>query len=264
MKDGYYAYGRSTVSGFESDPVHVHPHHEIFLLTEGEIEYMIDGVLFRMIRGDIAVVGRGVPHAKRCCKGDGRIVVLVIEDDFFLREGCEEYAAFLRKGSTTEHLVGAEYSRESGLLAAFSRLGDYSDGFSEIYRPVVRGVITEILYLITRGRYSEEYREDPRISRIIEYVDLHITEKITLDQIAEAVYLSKYHIARMWRRLMGMTVMEYVTRKRLARAIELIQGGGGVTESALAAGFADYSAFYNAVRKEKGCSPKEYMLSIKH
>ena len=70
--------------------------------------------------------------------------------------------------------------------------------------------------------------------------------------------MSKYHIAHVFKDNIGMSIHQYITKKRLNLCKEAISGGMSITDAYHRFGFGDYSSFYRAFKKEYGISPKDY------
>ena len=70
--------------------------------------------------------------------------------------------------------------------------------------------------------------------------------------------MSKYHIAHVFKDEIGMSIHQYISKKRLARCREALLGDVPVTKVYLLFGFHDYSSFYRAFKKEYGISPKDF------
>ena len=60
----------------------------------------------------------------------------------------------------------------------------------------------------------------------IHYLEAHLTEKNDLDTVADALHYSKYHLHRMFTNTVGMTIHEYVLRRRLTEAAKLLGQAG--------------------------------------
>ena len=87
-------------------------------------------------------------------------------------------------------------------------------------------------------------RNIENITAVIDYVEDHLTEKLDLDRIAEAVHYSKYHLHRMFADTVGLTVHDYIQRRRLTEAAKLLVfSDKPILEIALTAGFESQQAF---------------------
>ena len=80
-------------------------------------------------------------------------------------------------------------------------------------------------------------------------------KELTVDALAERVFLSRYHFMRLFKAQTGSTVHAYIRQKRLMNAARLIREGMSAGKAAAESGFADYSAFHRAFRESFGTSP---------
>lgn len=96
------------------------------------------------------------------------------------------------------------------------------------------------------------------VEQVSEYIDRHIRERITLEELAGHVHMSKYHFLRKFKEQTGVTAHNFVLNKRLIRAGEELSRGRGVTEVWQEAGFTDYSSFLRNFKRTFGVSPGKY------
>lgn len=93
------------------------------------------------------------------------------------------------------------------------------------------------------------------------YLASHLSERITLDDVARAVNASPFHLARVFQQRTGAPVHRYLTRLRLRASLErLTDGAQDLTALALELGFSSHSHFTDAFRREFGCAPSEVRL----
>ena len=124
--------------------------------------------------------------------------------------------------------------------------------------PIVNAGVIEILYLIDSIKtYSKASSTNPQLKTVIEYINANYKNNITLDELEKKFYISKYHLCHIFPRTTGLTIHQYITKKRLAYAKELMRKGSSAADAAEQAGFNSYSAFYRSYVNEYGSSPTD-------
>jgi AraC family transcriptional regulator len=105
--------------------------------------------------------------------------------------------------------------------------------------------------------FEHEYRN--RINKVIKAIIQHPGDDWTTQTLAGLAGISTFHFHRIFRALTGETMFAFLQRRRLLRAIELInEDNFTLTEIALECGFDSGSSLSRAFRKQLGCSPTEY------
>lgn len=98
-----------------------------------------------------------------------------------------------------------------------------------------------------------------RVLRGKDYLDSYHAEALRLHDVARAACVSPYHFHRLFRETFGETPNQYLQRKRLERAREMLKSTErGVTEISLDVGFQSSTAFSALFRRTFGYSPREY------
>ena len=98
-----------------------------------------------------------------------------------------------------------------------------------------------------------------RIRRAIDYVEARYPEPLTLDDMALAAGLSKYHFSRMFKSATGSSPHEWVLQHRLGKARELLMSTRRpVADIARSTGFASASRFGELFRRHFGKTPREW------
>lgn len=93
------------------------------------------------------------------------------------------------------------------------------------------------------------------MNRILDYMEAHLEEKLTNKQLADIAGYSEYHFLQLFKNHTGETVMEYLCRRRLFRAMDEILAGSRIIDVAFRYGFESHSAFSRAFKREFGFSP---------
>lgn len=104
---------------------------------------------------------------------------------------------------------------------------------------------------------NKEYKA--RIDRVIRYIESNLTNKISLTDVAKISHFSPYHFHRIFTGIVGETVNDYIVRRRLERAINLLifKPELSITQVALDSGFSSSANFSKAVKLHFGFSPSE-------
>jgi AraC family transcriptional regulator len=98
-----------------------------------------------------------------------------------------------------------------------------------------------------------------RLLRGRDFLDSFHAEDLPLNEVAHAACVSPYHFHRLFREVFGETPNQYLQRKRLQRARELLESSDrGVTEISMHVGFESSTSFSALFRRTFGCSPREY------
>ena len=97
------------------------------------------------------------------------------------------------------------------------------------------------------------------IFRSLEIIEGRIKEKLTVENIANSIYFSKYHYQRVFRDIVGESVMSYVTKRKLTLAgRELLETNATILEIALMFGYDSHEGFTRSFKAYMGITPTEY------
>jgi AraC family transcriptional regulator len=100
------------------------------------------------------------------------------------------------------------------------------------------------------------------VQRMQDYIEAHLTERITLCDLADAAHFSPFYAARIFKELTGLAPAEYIRRLRLSKsALRLRDENCRIIDVAYDAGFESVDGFQRAFLREFGCNPREYANS---
>ena len=171
-------------------------------------------------------------------------------------EGCAPFAAalkpqvalFERHGSAGLAVLEALFARAAAdgvLIVADAKRGDIGSTMT-----------------LNRMVYEEEnpakVKEQDLYQNLIYYIEEHLEEELSLEKLAGAFFVSRYYVAHVFKEQAGISVHQYILKKRMQASREAILGGENISQVYERFGFRDYSSFYRAFRREYGMSPKEY------
>ena len=252
---------------FQTLPAHTHDYYEFYLFLEGDLDLEISGHARPLHPGDMVLVPPGVSHHALMHSSDRpyRRFVLWVSQEYAARllKESPDYVFLMQRAATSSrcyyHFHEAEFSSiQSRLIRLLEEF--HSNRYGR--NAAVYLALNDLLLYMNRIIYE---REHPVVSgsgdlmqEITLFIDEHLTEDLSLDVLADHVCLSKYYIAHYFKDNLGISIHQYITKKRLQSCSEAIAAGSDITRTFDEYGFRDYSSFYRMFRKEYGMSPREY------
>ena len=133
----------------------------------------------------------------------------------------------------------------------------------ETYGHAINQLSMMSLFLVNLYNQDAELRKQEIENRsltenVTEYINQHYADSLTIDQLAEQFFVSKYHLMHEFSQKTGTSVYRYLMQQRLHAVCELLEQGTVPNEAYLLCGFKDYANFYRAFRSAYGQSPREY------
>jgi AraC family transcriptional regulator len=104
------------------------------------------------------------------------------------------------------------------------------------------------------------FPERQRLGRVIDYIEAHLTDDVSLSDLALEAGLSKFHFSRLFKDAIGVTPHQYVLRRRIDQAARTLQRGNvSIAQVAHRFGFSDQSHFTRMFKRIKGVTPKQFL-----
>ena len=95
------------------------------------------------------------------------------------------------------------------------------------------------------------------VARAVWFIEAHLPEELSLDDVAEAAGVSRFHLSRAFGWATGWSVMRYMRARRLTEAARTLSGGAAnILAVALDAGYGSHEAFTRAFRDQFGLTPE--------
>ena len=240
---------------------HYHTFHKIIILLAGKAGYAIEGERYDLSPGDFVLVGRGSIHRPEVAEDDFYERMILYIDPAYLTSlstgDCDLEGCF-RQAQTAFRYVyrdegGSRVRQLFETLARTDREGGY--GAALLARAQFLELMVEVNRISLAGDTVSAAAGDSKVVALLQYLNLHLTEELSIDQLAERFYISKYHMMRRFRQETGYSIHGYLTEKRLLLAQRLLAQGVSPSEAGEQAGYQDYSTFSRAYKKHFGRGP---------
>lgn len=239
---------------------HYHDFHKIIVFISGKVTYHIEGKAYHLKPRDILLVSQGAIHKPEI---DPSVpyerYIFWIRDDL----SCQELnTCFQKANDRSFNLVRADSALQERLKDLLPEIEQTLQN-KHFGDTVLRDALfTQFMIYINRiflrtssSPDKKTYSSDTQVEQLLKYINRNLSENLSIDQLAERFFLSKYHMMRKFKNETGYTIHNYITSKRLLMARSLISQGMPIMKAAQASGFHDYTTFVRAYKKQFGKAP---------
>jgi AraC-like DNA-binding protein len=233
---------------------HCHIDFEMIYVVEGDISVVLEGRRFRCQTGQTVILPPLTYHSVRANqKGKYSRVTALFSEGSIPYQIREEVISALDQNPVVDN------EEFSGIAELLSHTDD------DKYLPLAQSAMIRIFYTIAErsdtdlehGKQDKrEQRDmDSKLAEIISYIDDRICEKITLDDVADGLFISKSTLCHLFSKKMKISVKQYIVQKKIALAAMKISDGMSATDAAAYVGYDNYSNFYRMYKKHFDITP---------
>jgi len=260
LKENYHYFHLRDTAGQERD-LHFHEFDKLVLLIAGTVDYTVESSTYALRPWDVLLVKHHTIHkALIDVSTPYERIILYLDRKYFQRvmpgaglmecfDTADQRGAYLLKPDEKQREELRQAVQAYERAAADDRFG------AQTMRDTM---IMQILVHVSRMAAVPGVENSPRdqkIQSVLSYINENFRSPLSVEQLAEQVYLSRYHFMRLFKAQTGSTVHRYIRQKRLMYAARLIRGGTPAEKAAADSGFGDYSTFHRAFREAFGTSP---------
>jgi YesN/AraC family two-component response regulator len=241
---------------------------QLFYLISGNVSYIVEGVSYPLNEGDLLLLNNKELHRPFFLgdKSYERILVF-FSKEFFSHYTTSQYSLlkyFECKKPGSFNILNNQQIEKMGIMTYFERMEEVHkknkpQASIEIELEAVR-LLLRLNEIIDENALTVniEYNYDEKIEEIIRYIHENFTKQITLADIEHRFFVNRYYFSHQFKKITGTTFKDYINRKRITKASELIKLEVKPMRASEMVGFEDYTNFYRSFKKIYGVSPSEY------
>lgn len=265
-------YHAKAPSGIREFREHSHTECEIALFLSGKGIYSVMEKSYPFMAGDIFLFAGNEVHYITEISGDEPLDVIGIqfEPKLIWESGYENtplLKLFTDRSESFENLIERSNPSTSKLREYINEIEKEFNDKKEGFALKIKMLLFSLLLTILRDYgYVRESAENlnrdtlKRISSATEFINKNLSDTLTLADIAKSADLAPSYFSAVFKKITGVSPFEYITIKRVEKAISLIKNGASsMLSAAEEAGFTSSSNFYKAFFKVTGKTPKDYL-----
>ncbi len=251
-------------------PWHWHEELEFVVVASGVPLFRLENAVFTLSPGEGILINAGALHT---IEDDGNGVILHSgvfhprligsPDSLFWQQSVAPLLADFGRRFWVFRPTEAWQNRVlTSFLSCWQSMADEPDGYENRVRFELTDALTVLRqhHLSSAHPFSEQEQiQAERIRMMLEYIEQHFAEAISLTEIAGSIAVSPSVCLRCFEKTLGTTPIQYVKQFRLEKAATMLRTTQlSAKEIAFACGFNDVSYFTKAFREKNGCTPTAY------
>ena len=241
---------------------------EFLFILKGELKVIINNQKYKLYESDVLLINNGDVY-ELYGEEENIVLSMQIDNDFFNSAMRGEQSLFLCNSSINE---SENYNDIRKILSKI--MYEYSIRENR-YDFKIMSLLYDLIYLLDMNfTIVEDYKmqdleiknskHTERINNILAYIKQNYYKQISLQDVADAQYLTPEYLSKFFKSHIHMTLLKYLNEYRLSQAVkELIRTDNSVTIVAMNNGFPNLAAFNKIFREVYDNTPAEYRTQIR-
>lgn len=255
-----------------------HERLELFTPLDGPARFRMGDEEIRLEPGCMLVVDNlKLHHVVDFAGFDARVVVISFMPEYVhsLGSPSNDYTFLLPFYSQLEgrsHILRPSDTAASPVYRAMTQLLEsyFKETDLQLRHIGCKAYLLEMLFHLARQfkasellkwEFVRQQQRATQLKMLFDHIEQHSDEKLSVQKAAAMVHMSQPQFMRTFKKVAGMTLVAYVHRVRLSRAVRLLRETGlSIAEIAMQVGFSDQSYFDKRFKASFGQSPKEFRI----
>lgn len=247
---------------------HYHDFNKLLLFIRGDVTYSVEGKNYPLKPFDLVLVRAGELHRPIIhSHAIYERIIIYISPQFMADYKTSDYdleQCFSLAGKAEAHVLripslkGSQlYQTAKALESTYLHPEDYAQELNQ------KLLFLQLMIHLNRAalhhdlEFIETNTSNEKVIECLNYINTHLQDNITMDNLAKQFYISKYYLMHCFKEETGYSIGSYISTKRLLLAKDLIREGMTATQACYECGFCNYSTFFRAWKKCFGTTPAD-------
>jgi YesN/AraC family two-component response regulator len=245
---------------------HLHSRYEIYFFIQGNVNYFVEQSCYRLQKGNLLIFNSHEIHRAVNLTDSPYERITIHFEPQLIRQFCTKQtnllSCFENRETGTNNITLLDPSKLNNFMSTALQLIHSMDSHSFGSDLLPLSYLIQLLVMVNETFSEKEPRMtsilSSKIIPILQYIDSHITENLSLDNLSKILSIDKYYLSHLFKQNTGITLYQYILMKRILLAKHLLLEGVSVTETCQQSGFNDYSNFIRTFKKVTGVSPGNF------
>lgn len=251
---------------------HTHDFIEISVVEEGNGYHYIEDQVLPVKQGDIFLIPIGTSHVFRpsSTRQEKQLVIcncifktsLIQQWERFFPEQSDLLRLLLYPEQSEKRWLQYHDKHDKFLPMIATMHREYLNRFSG-FETILTTLLIQMLAMLQRIELNEETEivqaPQNQLDEVIHFIEKYHAKNITVQYVAEYFYMSSSHFQRLFKKMMGLTFIEYLQNVRIQKCCQLLKSTNhSIHQIANKVGYRDMKFFHALFRKKTGVTPGQY------
>lgn len=253
---------------------HHHDLYELLYIVSGKVLYSVENQKYELSPGDLMIISPSTLHKLiKINTNPCQRIVLTFTENYaksLSTSNTNILDVFTMAKNKGIHKISIQHNLKhkfENYLNTMAKLQFSKDFGADLFYNTcflqciftIYGAINEIKEDVNT---SIMQNKNTLIVQVVDYIKDNLSNKILIDDIAKHLSISPSRLSHIFKEQTGMSILNFIIKKRMIYAKELIKQGEAFVNIAHKCGMKDYTSFFRSFKKEYGITPKEYAKQV--
>lgn len=235
---------------------HLHNEYELLFFYEGDADYIIESETYHLQKNTLLLIKPAEYHylVLKSSAPYRRVVI-----NFSHLDVNDFNAEFLMSAKS---IFNIEQSSPIEFLFDTINKNTFSGKELEFMRSAVLNLILMHLKTIDSSYSFTPEIANPVLHNMLSFIESNPSIPISVETLSKRFFMSSSWIVHSFKKYLGISVQQFINRKKILHAQQLIESGSSALEASIACGYEDYTTFFRQYKRFIGSSPKHNQRKV--